>query len=123
MWWHFMDSIRLHTTSTLEPGHGKRDPQQLVCGGAWGRKSCLHSVPGLGLSVPVCRAGHNLHVIKAQGKQSLSRDLSCCRERVRGELGRGCNDENKSVCINSTGKMMMCLISKALPFKRRVSLG
>lgn len=116
LWWRFTDSIRLHATSTLELGHGKR-------GGAWGREGCLHPAPGLGLSVRVCRASHNLHVIKAGGKQILSGDPSRCRERVRGELGRGCNDENKSVCVNNKGEMMMRLISKALPFKRRVSLG
>lgn len=85
-----------------------------------------------GLSIPcpwaqalsaVCRASHNLHVIKAQRKQILSGALSCCRERVHGELGRGCNDENKSVCVNNKGKVMVCWISEALPFKRRVSLG
>lgn len=84
-----------------------------------GRESSLH----LFLSPRLSGASHSLHVTKAQRKQILSRDLSRCRERMHGELGRGCNDENKSVCINSRGKMMMHLISKELPFKRRVSLG
>lgn len=86
-----------------------------------GRALC--PVPGLGLSVPVCRASHNLHVTKAQGKQILSGALSCCGERVHGELGRGCNDENKSVCVSNEGKVMVCWISEALPFKGRASLG
>lgn len=90
-----------------------------MCRSAQGREGCSHPIPGLGLSVCVCGASHNLHVIKAQGKQILSRDLSCSRESVHGELGRGCNDENKSVCVNNKGKMMMRLISKALPFKRK----
>lgn len=97
---------------------------QLLVAGARrcrGREGCLNPIPGL--SVCVCGTRHSLHVIKARGKQILSRDLSCCREHVRGELGRGCNDENKSVCVNNKGKMIMCLISEALPFKRRVSLG
>lgn len=88
-----------------------------------GQECSLHLFLGPRLSVHISGASHSLHVIKAQGKQILSRDLSCCRERVRRELGRGCNDENKSVCVNNKGKMMMHLISKALPFKRRVSLG
>lgn len=123
--WHLMDSSSLHIPWSCKSR--KHHPQQLMsrsarCGGGEGR-GCLHPIPGLRLSVHARRASHNLHVIKAQGKQILSRDLSSCRERVHGELGRGCNDENKSVCVNNKGRMMMRLISKALPFMRRVSPG
>lgn len=111
----------------LHPGAGAWETQPSArssCAEAHGAERAV-CTPFLGSGYLRLSAGlvTTFMSLKHRESKSLSRDLSCCRECVRGELGRGCNDENKSVCVNNKGKMMMRLISKALPFKRRVSLG
>lgn len=105
-----MDPVCAHTTHTLELGHGKCDSGRALCALCQGSGSlCLSAGPVTTFMSPKHRESKSCPGL--------------CRECVHGELGRGWKDENKSVCMNNKGKVMVCWISEALPFKRRVSLG